>query len=144
WLSPRSARLQAVRRAAPLVIALVVLALGAQAAYAKLVFVELAGRTFTPGELIESRLEGCSARACFMAVGGKAAALIPAGVRFNRRVEAPSTPVGHLTRTGRLRFVMPELRTGRYQVIVRFFVEAHNGCRWAYASNPFRVVGDGD
>jgi hypothetical protein len=121
-------------------LALLLLALTAPAADAKYVFVDLRARTFTPGELIESQLYGCTA-ACGVEVRGMPAVLIRAGTRFNDRCDVPRYAAGRLTRSGSLHFLMPELRTGWYQIMIRLFQEAHNGCRWTFASNPFRVVG---
>jgi hypothetical protein len=65
-------------------LALVLLALTAPAAEAKYVFTELQARTFTPGELIESPLAGCTA-ACNLEVLGMPAVLVRARTRFNDR-----------------------------------------------------------
>ena len=115
------------------------------AAQAKFVFADLRGRTFTPGELIESQLAGCTARLCARDVGGHMAALVPAGTSYEQLCQAQRVPLAYVSRSGWLRFVMPKLETGRYEVVMRFrfLTNPRTGCHWGFASFPFRVVGDG-
>jgi hypothetical protein len=132
-----------VRRLLVVALVLTGLTLGAQTASAKLVFVGLADRTFTPGELIELQAQNCNAY-CGREMGGKLVALVPVvrPASFARICRAKRWPLAHVTRSGRLRFVMPEVATGRYQLVVKYYTNPKMPCRWGGVSPPFRVVGD--
>jgi hypothetical protein len=118
---------------------------GAQVAEAKFVFADLYNRTFTPGELLDLQMQGCNAY-CGREVGGKVAALTPVvrPASQKRICAAKRWPLARMTRSGGLRFVMPDVPTGRYQIVLRYITNPKMPCRWGAMSQPFRVVGDGD
>jgi hypothetical protein len=50
-------------------------------------------------------------------------------------------PLAQVTRGGRLSFVVPDVPTGRYQIVVRYIRNPKMPCAWGAMSQPFRVIG---
>jgi hypothetical protein len=129
-----------------LLVALVALAACVPAAQAKLLFADTYNRTFTPGELLELHTQYRCDAFCSREVGGKLAALTPMtrGVGIRGLCAARRWPLAEVTRGGRLSFVVPDVPTGRYQIVVRYVRNPKMPCAWGAMSQPFRVVGSGD
>jgi len=121
------------------VVAVMVMAVGAPAADAKVWFADLQGRELPRGQRVSSTIGGCPGNdSCRATVEG-----LTVYLRRGQVTRAPASRrrlrrLGRINAGGTLAFRVPHVAAGRYHLVA--WVTAGDWDRWMPVSGTFRVV----
>jgi hypothetical protein len=119
--------------------AAIVAGLAAPAAEAKIWFGDMQGRELAWGQRVSSTIAGCPGNdSCRAAVKGVAVALRRGPGRRTAHRGGPPHRLGRVSGSGRLTFLVPHVRVGRYELVARLKIGDRR--RWMPASGRFRVI----